>query len=341
MLGINQPAVTIKQVEVSIIDQAFENGWVQPHPPQRLTGKTVAVVGSGPAGLAAAQQLTRAGHTVAVYERDDRIGGLIRYGIPEFKMEKHRLDQRLNQMIAEGTRFRAGVEIGRDIAWDELRRRYDAVVVATGAPVPRDLPVPGRDLDGVHFAMEYLTQSNKAVAGDDVPAQITAEDRHVVVIGGGDTGADCIGTAHRQGAASVTNLAIGRQPPATRSDSQPWPMMPTVFEISSAHEEGGRREYLASTVEFVDDGHGRVTAAPRRGDRVPRRQARAARRHRAADPRRPRADRDGLHRPGAGAARRPARAAVRRPRHRRRATTASRPRSRACSSPATPVAASR
>ncbi len=260
VLGINQPAVTIKQVEVSIIDQAFENGWVQPHPPQRLTGKTVAVVGSGPAGLAAAQQLTRAGHTVAVFEREDRIGGLIRYGIPEFKMEKRRLDQRLNQMIAEGTRFRAGVEIGRDIAWDELRRRYDAVVVATGAPVPRDLPIPGRDLAGIHFAMDYLVQANHAVAGDDVPGQVTAEDRHVIVIGGGDTGADCVGTAHRQGAASVTSLAIGRQPPLSRSDAQPWPMVPTVFEVSSAHEEGGRREFLASTVEFLADDAGRVRA---------------------------------------------------------------------------------
>jgi glutamate synthase (NADPH) small chain len=259
VLGINQPAVTIKQVEVSIIDEAFANGWVEPHPPQRLTGKTVAVVGSGPAGLAAAQQLTRTGHTVAVFERDDRIGGLLRYGIPEFKMEKHHLDQRLNQMLAEGTRFRAGVEIGVDITWDDLRTRYDAVVIATGAMVPRDLPVPGRDLDGVHFAMEYLVQSNKATSGDDVPGQITAEDKHVVVIGGGDTGADCIGTAHRQGAASVTNLAIGKQPPLERSDSQPWPMMPTVFEISSAHEEGGTREYLASTVEFLSDAEGRVT----------------------------------------------------------------------------------
>ncbi|WP_375400219.1 glutamate synthase subunit beta [uncultured Amnibacterium sp.] len=259
VLGINQPAVTIKQVEVSIIDEAFAKGWVEPHPPQRLTGKTVAVVGSGPAGLAAAQQLTRAGHTVAVFERDDRIGGLLRYGIPEFKMEKHHLDARLSQMKAEGTRFRAGVQIGVDITWDDLRARYDAVVVAVGAPEPRDLPVPGRDLDGVHTAMEYLVQSNKATAGDEVPGQITAEDRHVVVIGGGDTGADCIGTAHRQGAASVTNLAIGRQPPLTRSDSQPWPMVPTVFEINSAHEEGGRREYLASTVEFLSDDAGRVS----------------------------------------------------------------------------------
>ena len=189
VLGINQPAVTIKQVEVSIIDQAFANGWVTPHPPERLTGKTVAVVGSGPAGLAAAQQLTRAGHTVAVFERDDRIGGLLRYGIPDFKMEKKRVDARLQQMQAEGTRFRAGVNIGVDITWDDLRSRYDAVVIATGATVPRDLPIPGRDLLGVHFAMDYLVQQNKVVAGDQVGPQITAEGRHVVVIGGGDTGA--------------------------------------------------------------------------------------------------------------------------------------------------------
>lgn len=207
VLGINQPPVTIKQVEVSIIDQAFQNGWVTPHPPERLTGKTVAVVGSGPAGLAAAQQLTRAGHTVAVYERDDRIGGLLRYGIPDFKMEKRQIDLRLQQMQAEGTRFRAGVEIGVDISWSDLKSRYDAVVVATGATVPRDLPIPGRDLSGVHFAMEYLVQQNRTGAGTVVDNQITAEGKHVVVIGGGDTGADCIGTAHRQGAISVTNLA--------------------------------------------------------------------------------------------------------------------------------------
>ncbi|WP_025155740.1 glutamate synthase subunit beta [Leifsonia aquatica] len=260
VLGINQPAVTIKQVEVSIIDQAWQNGWVQPHPPERLTGKTVAVVGSGPAGLAAAQQLTRAGHTVAVYERDDRIGGLLRYGIPDFKMEKKHLEARLNQMMAEGTRFRAGVNIGVDIAWDDLRARYDAVVVATGAIVPRDLPIPGRDLAGVHFAMEYLVQQNKAGAGDDVSGQITADGKHVVVLGGGDTGADCIGTAHRQGAASVTNLAIGVQPPAERPDHQPWPTTPTLFEIQSAHEEGGQREYLASTVEFLANEFGEVRA---------------------------------------------------------------------------------
>ncbi|MER7795822.1 glutamate synthase subunit beta [Microbacterium sp. NPDC096154] len=258
VLGINQPPVTIKQIEVSTIDEAFANGWVDPKPPARLTGKTVAVVGSGPAGLAAAQQLTRAGHTVAVYERDDRIGGLLRYGIPDFKMEKRHLEARLRQMQDEGTRFRAGVEIGKDITWSDLRARYDAVVVATGSTVPRDLPIPGRDLAGVHFAMEYLVESNKAVAGDAVPHQITAEGKHVVVIGGGDTGADCIGTAHRQGALSVTNLAIGRQPSEDRPEHQPWPMMPTVFEVSSAHEEGGERQYLASTVEFLGNDAGEV-----------------------------------------------------------------------------------
>ena len=260
VLGINQPAVTIKQVEVSIIDTAFANGWVQPQPPGRLTGKTVAVVGSGPAGLAAAQQLTRAGHTVAVFERDDRIGGLLRYGIPDFKMEKKHLELRLAQMTAEGTRFRANVNIGEDITWTDLRARYDAVVVATGAMVPRDLPIPGRDLPGVHFAMEYLVQQNKIGAGGSLEAQITAEGKHVVVLGGGDTGADCIGTAHRQLAASVTNLAIGKQPGTTRPEGQPWPMSPTLFEVSSAHEEGGTRQYLASTVEFLPNEFGEVRA---------------------------------------------------------------------------------
>ncbi len=253
VLGINQPPVTIKQVEVSIIDEAFDSDWVHPHPPERLTGKTIAVVGSGPAGLAAAQQLTRAGHTVAVYERDDRIGGLLRYGIPDFKMEKIQIDRRLEQMKAEGTRFRAGVEVGRDISWDQLRRRYDAVVIATGATVPRDLPIPGRDLDGVHFAMEYLVDANRVVAGEEIEDQIHAEGKHVVILGGGDTGADCIGTAHRHRAASVTTLAIGQQPPVERMPNQPWPTFPTLFEVASAHEEGGERTYLASTVEFVGE----------------------------------------------------------------------------------------
>jgi glutamate synthase (NADPH/NADH) small chain len=258
VLGINQPAVTIKQIEVSIAEQAFEGGYVEPLPPARLTGKTVAVVGSGPAGLAAAQQLTRVGHTVAVYERDDRIGGLLRYGIPDFKMEKEILDRRLEQMKAEGTRFRAGVEVGRDVSWDQLRRRYDAVVVATGATVPRDLKIPGRELDGVHFAMEYLVQGNRAVAGDEVENQIDARGKHVVILGGGDTGADCLGTAHRQQAASVTTLAIGKQPPSERPVHQPWPMFPNLFEVASAHEEGGERTYLASTVEYIGE-NGRVT----------------------------------------------------------------------------------
>ncbi|MEX1079188.1 MAG: glutamate synthase subunit beta [Homoserinimonas sp.] len=260
VLGINQPPVTIKQVEVSIIDQAFANEWVEPHPPGRLTGRTVAVVGSGPAGLAAAQQLTRAGHTVAVFERDDRIGGLLRYGIPDFKMEKKHLELRLKQMQAEGTRFRAGVNIGVDISWTDLRARYDAVVVATGALAPRDLPIPGRDLPGVHFAMEYLVQQNRVGAGDRVDNQISAEGKHVVVLGGGDTGADCIGTAHRQKALSVTNLAIGVQPPSERAEHQPWPMSPTLFEVSSAHEEGGERVYLATTVEFLSNDVGELRA---------------------------------------------------------------------------------
>ncbi|MCU1544536.1 MAG: dihydropyrimidine dehydrogenase subunit [Microbacteriaceae bacterium] len=260
VLGINQPPVTIKNVEVSIIDEAYQRGWVTPHPPERLTGKTVAVVGSGPAGLAAAQQLTRAGHTVAVFERDDRIGGLLRYGIPDFKMEKKHIEARLAQMQAEGTRFRAGVNIGVDITWDDLRARYDAVIVATGATVPRDLPIPGRDLMGVHYAMDYLVQQNRVGAGDTVTEQLTAEGKHVVVLGGGDTGADCIGTAHRQHALSVTNLAIGKQPASERPEHQPWPMAPTLFEVSSAHEEGGERVFLASTIEFLSNEAGEVRA---------------------------------------------------------------------------------
>ena len=256
VLGINQPAVTIKEIEVSIIDQAFENGWVEPHAPERATSKTVAVVGSGPAGLAAAQQLTRSGHTVAVYERDDKIGGLLRYGIPDFKMEKHHIDRRIAQMEAEGTRFRTGVNIGVDITWEDLRSRYDAVVVATGATEPRDLKVPGRELDGVHFAMEYLGQANRWVAGEQVTDQIDAKGKHVIILGGGDTGADCLGTATRQGALSVTTLAIGKQPSTERPDNQPWPMYPTLFEVASAHEEFGERKYLHSTVEFIgEDGN--------------------------------------------------------------------------------------
>ncbi len=253
VLGINQPAVTIKEIEASIIEQAFDKGWVEAHAPERMTGKTVAIVGSGPAGLAAAQQLTRAGHTVAVYEKDDQIGGLLRYGIPDFKMEKYHIDRRLEQMEAEGTRFRTGVSIGTDISWDDLFRRYEAVLVATGAPRPRDLQVEGRDLDGVHFAMDYLTQANKVVSGFDVDNQTLATGKKVIILGGGDTGADCLGTATRQGALSVTTLAIGNQPPAERSDNQPWPTFPNLFEVASAHEEFGERKYLANTVRFVGE----------------------------------------------------------------------------------------
>lgn len=275
VLGINQPAVTIKEIEVSIIDKAFENDWVVPHAPERLTGKTVAVVGSGPAGLAAAQQLTRAGHTVAVYERDEKIGGLLRYGIPDFKMEKHHIDRRIAQMEAEGTRFRTGVTIGKDITWDDLRARFDAVLIATGATKPRDLEIAGRQLDGVHFAMDYLYQANRVVDGHAVENQISAAGKHVVILGGGDTGADCLGTATRQGAVSVTTLAIGNQPPTERQENQPWPTFATLFEVASAHEEFGERTYLASTVEFVGE-NGKVTGVKvaetefKDGKRVPK-----------------------------------------------------------------------
>jgi glutamate synthase (NADPH/NADH) small chain len=260
VLGINQPPVTIKNIEVSIINDAWENGWVKPLPPERLTGKTVAVVGSGPAGLAAAQQLTRVGHTVAVFERDDRVGGLLRYGIPDFKMEKHHLDMRLAQMQEEGTRFRPGVTIGVDITWTELAERYDAVIVATGAAIPRDLAIPGRELQGIYPAMDYLTPANRVQAGDEVVDQIHAEGKHVVILGGGDTGADCLGTAHRQHAASTTMLAIGKQPPTERPFDVPWPVDPILFEVQSAHEEGGAREFLASTVRFVGNDNGQVRA---------------------------------------------------------------------------------
>ncbi|MDR4532518.1 glutamate synthase subunit beta [Glutamicibacter sp. PS] len=253
VLGINQPAVTIKQVEAELANHLMDAGSFAPQPPARHTEHRVAVVGSGPAGLAAAQQLTRVGHTVAVYERDAKIGGLLRYGIPDFKLEKDVIDLRLEQMEAEGTIFRPGVEIGVDISWDELRRDYDAVIVSTGATVPRDLPVEGRELDGVHFAMEYLADSNRVVAGEQEELTIDAKGKHVIILGGGDTGADCLGTALRQEAASVTTLAIGKKPPMERGENHPWPMTPLVFEVQSAHEEGGERSYLASTVNFIGE----------------------------------------------------------------------------------------
>jgi glutamate synthase (NADPH/NADH) small chain len=260
VLGINQDPVTIKAVENTIIDRAWEEGWVLPAPPVAETGRAVAVVGSGPAGLAAAQQLRRAGHRVVVFERDDRIGGLLRYGIPEFKMEKRVLDRRLAQLEAEGVEFRVRAHVGVNVAVADLRRDFDAIVLCGGASQPRDLPVPGRELAGIHFAMEFLPQANRACAGDVVPDAISASGRHVVIIGGGDTGADCLGTAHRQRAASVHQLEILPRPPDTRRQDNPWPLWPQVFRTSSAHEEGGERLYAVSTRRFLGDDQGRVRA---------------------------------------------------------------------------------
>ncbi len=258
VLGINAEPVAIKAVEVTIIDRAFEEGWVTPQPPSEKTGRRVAVIGSGPAGLAAAQQLTRAGHDVVVFERAPKIGGLLRYGIPEFKMEKRVLDRRLEQLRAEGTEFRVNVNVGVDITAQQLRAEFDAIVLAGGSTIPRDLPVPGRDLNGVHFAMEYLTSSNLAVEGSAPEPTITAKDKHVIIIGGGDTGADCLGTTHRQGAIGVHQLEIMPRPPETRADSNPWPLWPLIFRTSSAHEEGGERMFAVGTDEFVGDEKGNV-----------------------------------------------------------------------------------
>ncbi len=253
VLGINEPPVTIKQVEVSIIDHAWEMGWVKPVIPQLQTGKRIAVVGSGPAGLAAAQQLTRVGHEVVVFEKADRIGGLLRYGIPEFKLEKRHLDRRLAQMEVEGTEFRANTEIGLDITAEELMEGFDAVVLAGGATQWRDLPIPGRELEGIHQAMEYLPQSNRVQEGDRNAEVISAEGKKVVIIGGGDTGADCLGTALRQGAEVVNQFEIMPRPPEDRSDSNPWPTWPLIYRVSSAHEEGGKRIFAINTSEFLGE----------------------------------------------------------------------------------------
>jgi glutamate synthase (NADPH/NADH) small chain len=260
VLGINQDPVTIKQVEVEIVDRAFAEGWVTPIIPSRRTGKSVAVVGSGPAGLAAAQQLTRAGHDVTVLERADRIGGLLRYGIPEFKMEKRHIERRLDQMRAEGTTFEAGVDVGTDVTADQLRTDYDAVVLAGGATQARDLPIPGRELIGIHQAMEYLPLANRVQQGDVPEAAITAFGKKVVIIGGGDTGADCLGTAHRQGATEVHQFEIMPRPPDQRAESTPWPLWPLVYRTSSAHEEGGERVFSVNTERFLGNDVGNVRA---------------------------------------------------------------------------------
>ena len=260
VVGINRDAVTIKQIELRTIEEAWGSGSVKPLIPSRLSGKTVAVIGSGPAGLAAAQQLTRAGHTVAVFERADKIGGLLRYGIPEFKMEKYVLDRRIQQMQQEGTRFRPNVNIGIELTGEDLRRRYDAIVLAVGATQWRDLNIPGRELKGVYQAMEYLPWGNKQGLGEISKPPINVTGKQVVIIGGGDTGADCLGTAIRQKAASVTQLEIMPRPTEERPSSQPWPTYPMIYRVSSAHEELDNRIFSVNTQEFVGDGNGNLKA---------------------------------------------------------------------------------
>jgi glutamate synthase (NADPH/NADH) small chain len=260
VLGINDDPVTIKAVEISIIDRAFAEGWVKPEPPAVLTGKKVAIVGSGPAGLAAAQQLCRAGHEVTVLERDDRIGGLLRYGIPEFKMEKRVLDRRLAQMAAEGVAFKTSAHVGVNVTVAELRHDFDAVLLAGGACAARDLNIPGRELKGVYFAMQFLNLQNRRCEGDDIPDEnfISAQGKHVIIIGGGDTGADCLGTSHRQNAASIHQLEIMPRPPEVRAADNPWPLWPVIYRVASAHEEGGERVYSVSSKRFIGDGQGQV-----------------------------------------------------------------------------------
>ena len=259
VLNINNDPVTIKNIEKNIIDHAFEAGWVAPQPAPRRTGKKVAVVGSGPAGMAAAQQLARAGHDVTLFERDDRVGGLLRYGIPDFKMEKWIIDRRMEQMAAEGVTFRTGVRVGIDVKGEELRKQFDAVVLSCGATKPRDLPVPGRDLQGIHFAMQFLPQQNKVNAGDTVQGQIMATGKRVVILGGGDTGSDCLGTSNRQGAVSVHQFELLPEPPKDRPPLV-WPNWPMILRTSSSHEEGVTRDFSINTKGFVGDAEGRVRA---------------------------------------------------------------------------------
>jgi len=260
VLGINGPAVTIKQIEKSIVERGWEEGFIVPEPPKFRSGKKVAIVGSGPAGLAAAQQLNRAGHWVTVYEKSDRIGGLLRYGIPEFKMEKRIVDRRLEQMQAEGVKFVINAHVGHSIPVEDLQREFDAILLAGGAEAPRDLNVPGRELKGIHFAMEYLPQSNQRCHGDslDPAADILATGKRVIIIGGGDTGADCLGTVHRQKAASVHQFEIMPMPPSDRAPSTPWPLWPMQLRIEGAHEEGGTREWSIATTKFTGDANGSV-----------------------------------------------------------------------------------
>jgi glutamate synthase (NADPH) small chain len=259
VLGINEPPVTIKVIEKTIIEHAFREDWIRPEPPLVRSGKRVAVVGSGPAGLAAAQQLNRAGHSVTVFEKADRIGGLLRYGIPDFKMEKWLIDRRIKQMIAEGVEFRTNVHVGQAIPGEELREDFNAILLAGGAEQPRDLPVPGRKLKGIHFAMEFLPQQNRRGAGDQVPNQILATGKHVVIIGGGDTGADCLGTSHRQKAASVHQFEIMPMPPEDRAAETPWPLWPLQLRVESSHEEGGIRDWAIATASFSAGEDGRVS----------------------------------------------------------------------------------
>jgi len=258
VLGINEPPVTIKNIEKTIIERAFQKGWIRPQAPARRTGKRVAIVGSGPSGLAAAQQLNRAGHTVTVFEKADRIGGLLRYGIPDFKLPKQILDRRLDQMRQEGVVFQTGAHVGRNFPVEDLHREFDALLLTGGAESPRDLSVPGRELTGIHFAMEYLPQQNRCVAGEVVEGQILATSTHVVIIGGGDTGADCLGTAHRQKAASIHQFEIMPQPPLERSPTTPWPLWPLQLRTESAHEEGGIRDWAVATLRFTGDAAGHV-----------------------------------------------------------------------------------